>query len=145
MRRFPGSRKQPNFSGEVLGEKLHEAGIDYHWLPDLGGRRRPSPNSSNYAWINSSFRGYADYMETASFHAAIEQLIQIGESKPTAIMCSEAVWWKCHRALIADYLKSVGMRVLHIMRSAEAELHPYTSAARIINGALSYDSRRDPL
>lgn len=143
VRRFPGSRKHPHFSREALVGSLPEAGIEYHWLPDLGGRRRPNPDSRNTAWINSSFRGYADYMETQAFHVGIEQLLGIASDKRTAIMCSEAVWWRCHRGLISDYLKSIDVEVLHIASGKAAELHPYTSAARIVDGRLSYAYPKD--
>ena len=138
VRRFPGSRKHPHFGQEALQSALLQAGIAYLSLPELGGRRRPRPNSRNTVWRSVSFRGYADYMETAEFRAGIERLMEVASRKRTAIMCAEAVWWRCHRALIADYLKSAGVCVRHIIENGKAEIHPYTSAARITEDGLSY-------
>ena len=107
-------------------------------VKELGGRRKPRPDSHNTAWRNESFRGYADYMETAEFRAGIERLLAVARLKRTAIMCSEAVWWRCHRSLISDYLKAAGLTVAHIMDLNKNESHPYTSAARIKEGKLSY-------
>ena len=98
-------------------------------------------NSRNGAWRNEAFRGYADYMETEDFAAAIKRLLEAAASKRTALMCAEAVWWRCHRALISDYLKARGHSVLHILSASQIEEHPYTSAARIVNGKLSYAAR----
>ena len=93
------------------------------------------------AWRNESFRGYADYMETEDFRNGVTRLVELAqESGPTAIMCAEAVWWRCHRSLISDYLKARGVEVLHIFDRGKVEPHPFTSAARIVNGQLSYDS-----
>jgi uncharacterized protein (DUF488 family) len=138
VRRFPGSRRHPQFGAEALSSALGEAGIRYEAFPDLGGRRDPRPDSANLAWRNASFRGYADYMETAEFRAAIERLLAMGRTQRTAVMCAEAVWWRCHRGLIADYLKAAGHEVLHIGGNAVAAPHPYTPAARIVDGQLSY-------
>jgi len=111
---------------------------DAHF-PELGGKRKSKPDSRNTAWRNASFRSYADYMETEEFHKGIDRLLDVGgETGATAIMCAEAVWWRCHRSLIADYLKSRGMEVIHILGANKVEPHPYTSAARIVNGELSY-------
>ncbi len=138
VRRFSGSRKYPHFAQDALRDALQAAGFEYVPLPELGGRRRPRPDSHNDAWRNVSFRGYADYMETAAFHAGIERLLALAQRKRTAIMCSEAVWWRCHRALIADYLKSTGVCVRHIISGTDSAVHPYTSAARFEDGKLSY-------
>lgn len=94
----------------------------------------------NTVWRNASFRGYADYMETDEFREGIENLLKLGREKRTAIMCAEAVWWRCHRSMISDYLKSVGVVVEHIMDGGKNVIHPYTSAARIENGVLNYGS-----
>lgn len=139
VRRFPGSRKYPHFGGEALAKPLNEVGIAYRHFPDLGGRRKPRPDSHNDVWRNDSFRGYADYLETAEFQNALEELLQIAREKRTALMCSEAVWWRCHRSLIADYLKVRGVQVVHIISATKNEPHPYTSAARLENGHLSYN------
>lgn len=138
VRSFPGSRRYPHFNREALRDSLAQAAIEYLHVPELGGRRRPRPDSLNMAWRNESFRGYADYMETDEFHAGIERLMTVARNRRTAIMCSEAVWWRCHRSMISDYLKSKGVDVVHILAPNKAEAHPYTSAARIVNGGLSY-------
>lgn len=138
VRSFPGSRRYPQFNKQELAESLIAVSIDYYHLPNLGGRRRPLPNSRNKAWRNSSFRAYADHMETEEFKEGTEQLLMLAAAKRTAIMCAEALWWRCHRGLIADYLKAQGAQVMHIMNETHPERHPYTSAAKIINGKLSY-------
>ena len=138
VRRFPASRRHPQFNQDELRESLAAAGIEYLHLPELGGRRQARPDSRNTVWRNPSFRGYADYMETDAFRAGVERLLQFARDKRTAVMCAEAVWWRCHRALIADYLKASAVNVIHINSAARNTVHPYTSAARINNGQLSY-------
>ena len=138
VRRFPGSRKYPHFAQDSLVISLPEAGVEYVHFPELGGRRRPRADSDNTVWRSESFRGYADHMETGEFMAGMERLSEIAARSRVAIMCSEAVWWRCHRALISDYLKSRGADVRHILSPKKTEIHPYTSAARIVNGKLSY-------
>ena len=138
VRRYAGSRKHPQFNPEPLRASLVDAGIEYVAFPELGGRRHPRPDSRNTVWRNEAFRGYADYMETPGFRAGMELLLELARHKRTAIMCAEAVWWRCHRSLIADWLKSNGIEVRHIMDVHKTELHPYTSAAKIKNGVLSY-------
>src|SRR6266481_8410975 len=140
VRHYPGSRRYPQFNKEPLADSLAKAGIDYHHLLKLGGRRRPRPDSRNTAWRNEAFRGYADYMESEAFAQGIECLIKFARDKRVAVMCAEAVWWRCHRSLIADYLKAHGHKVLHIQSATKAEEHPFTSAARIVNGELSYQA-----
>lgn len=131
IRRFPSSRKFPHFNKENLEEALKNNGIRYLHVVELGGRRKVQKDSKNSRWRNDSFRGYADYMETEDFKKAITQLETIALNKPTAYMCSEAVWWRCHRSLVSDYLKAKGWTVLHIMAADKAEEHPYTSPARV--------------
>ena len=138
VRQYPASRRYPHFNQRALSESLAQAGVEYVWLPELGGRRRPRPDSHNTAWRNESFRGYADHMETPEFRAGIEQLLELARRKRTAIMCSEALWWRCHRSLIADFLKAAGIVVEHILDLGKNEIHPYTSAARLEDGKLSY-------
>ncbi len=141
VRMFPGSKRYPQFNKDVLADSLGKAGIRYEHFPELGGRRRAKPDSHNTAWRNASFRGYADYMETEEFRTGIARLIDLSnEAGPTAIMCAEAVWWRCHRALISDYLKTRGVEVMHILDTKQIEAHPFTSAARIVNSKLSYQS-----
>jgi uncharacterized protein (DUF488 family) len=138
VRRFPASRKYPHFAQGALRGSLETIGVEYVWLPELGGRRRPRPDSRNSVWRSESFRGYADYMETEEFHAGIERLLEMAHRKRTAILCAEVVWWRCHRSLIADYLKAAGVCVRHIIDGTHSEIHPYTSAARFREGRLSY-------
>jgi len=138
VRSFPGSRRYPHFNRESLKQSLNDTGIEYLHAPDLGGRRRARPDSLNMAWRNESFRGYADYMETKEFHEGIARLLEVARASRTAVMCSEAVWWRCHRSLISDYLKANGVLVTHIMDVQKSEPHPFTSAARIVDGRLSY-------
>jgi uncharacterized protein (DUF488 family) len=139
VRMYPGSRRYPQFGREALAKSLSERGIRYEHFPELGGRRKAKPDSKNTVWRNEMFRGYADYMETEEFRKGIERLVDLAENTgPTAIMCAEAVWWRCHRSLISDYLKAGGVEVLHIFDHKKVEPHPFTSAARIVNGELSY-------
>jgi uncharacterized protein (DUF488 family) len=138
VRRIPASRRHPHFGQARLAESLRGASIDYAHIPELGGRRRPLPQSVHTAWRLDAFRGYADHMDTPAFSAGIEHLLQLASGHATAIMCAEHVWWSCHRALIADYLKAQGHDVLHIMSASRVEPHPYSAAARIVDGRLSY-------
>ena len=118
--------------------ELQKAGIKYIHLESLGGRRKVQQHSNNNRWRNESFRGYADYMETGAFEEAITQLEGIALEQPTAYMCSEGVWWRCHRAMVSDYLKAKGWTVMHIMAAGKAEEHPYTSPARIVGDRVFY-------
>jgi uncharacterized protein (DUF488 family) len=139
VRAWPSSKRYPQFNKDALEESLDARGIRYEHFPQLGGKRKSKPDSRNTAWRNASFRGYADYMETEEFQKGIQRLLNIAaETGPTAIMCAEAVWWRCHRSLIADHLKAQGVEVMHILGGSKVEPHPYTSAARIVNGKLSY-------
>ena len=138
VRSYPGSRKFPQFNAEALNDSLPAKGIDYVSFKQLGGRRRSLPDSSNTVWRNEGFRGYADYMETADFRDGIESLLKLARRKPTAVMCAEAVWWRCHRSMISDYLKASGVNVEHIMDDGKNATHPFTSAARLQNGKLVY-------
>ena len=141
VRAWPSSKRYPQFNKEALAESLTAQGIRYEHFPELGGKRKSRPDSRNTAWRNASFRGYADYMETEQFQKGIERLLDAAAAAgPTALMCAEAVWWRCHRSLIADYLKVRGLEVLHMLGSNKPEPHPYTPAARIVNGELSYRS-----
>ncbi|TLD40258.1 MAG: protein of unknown function DUF1130 [Candidatus Jettenia ecosi] len=138
VRRYAASRKHPHFNRDALRNALSGIGVGYAPMPELGGRRRPRPDSQNTVWRSESFRGYADYMETEEFRAGIERLMELARRHRTVIMCAEAVWWRCHRSLIADYLKAGGVCVRHIISGKRNEIHPYTSAARLKNGRLSY-------
>ncbi|HET7811793.1 MAG TPA: DUF488 domain-containing protein [Steroidobacteraceae bacterium] len=138
VRRHPGSRRQPWFLREALEASLPPRGFKYRWIPALGGRRRARPDSTNDAWRNASFRGYADYIETPEFADGLEVLLDLARQRRTAMMCAEILWWRCHRALIADVLKFRGIEVVHILDEKHAVAHPYTSAARIVDARLSY-------
>lgn len=138
VRTYPGSRRYPQFNQPTLTVSLAQAGIEYQHLPELGGRRRARPGSLNMAWRNEMFRGYADYMETDEFRQGIDRLSELAHASRMAIMCAEAVWWRCHRSLISDYLKVRGVTVMHITSEGKSEEHPFTSAARIVNGELNY-------
>ncbi|HVE60791.1 MAG TPA: DUF488 domain-containing protein [Chitinophagaceae bacterium] len=139
IRNYPGSKRFPHFNKETLQISLREVNIKYIHFKELGGRRNPVPGSVNTRWRNFAFRGYADYMGTAAFKKAMIELEDIASKENTAFMCSEAVWWSCHRSLVSDYLKVRDWKVMHIMSNNKATEHPYTSAARIINGELRYD------
>ena len=138
VRSFPGSRRYPQFNKPELAASLQRIGILYAHNLKLGGRRRPNPDSKNTAWKNASFRAYADHIETEEFKQGVKELLEVASAHRTAIMCAEALWWRCHRSLIADYLKSKGFAVIHILDGKKTEAHPYTPAARIVAGHLSY-------
>jgi uncharacterized protein (DUF488 family) len=138
VRSFPGSRRYPQFNRVTLSESLAKLGIKYRHELRLGGRRRPRADSHNTAWRNASFRAYADHMETDEFRKGVEELLELARGARTSVMCAEALWWRCHRSLIADYLKAEGHEVVHILDEKKTEEHPYTSAARVIDGRLSY-------
>lgn len=138
VRSFPGSRRYPQFNRENLSHSLAAAGINYKHEPRLGGRRTPSKESHNSAWRNASFRAYADHMETEDFRNGVKDLLELAREARTAVMCAESLWWRCHRSLIADYLKASEHTVVHIIDETKTEEHPFTSAARIVDGELSY-------
>jgi uncharacterized protein (DUF488 family) len=138
VRRFPGSRRQPQYAEAALSAALAEHGIAYRWLPALGGRRRPLPDSPNIAWRNASFRGYADHMASTEFSEGLDELLDLSGRLRTTLLCAEAVWWRCHRALIADVLRVRGTEVVHILDTEHTVVHPFTSPARIVQGRLSY-------
>ena len=138
VRMFPGSRRYPQFNRVALAESLAAIGIQYKHEPRLGGRRAPRKDSHNTAWKNPQFRAYADHMETDEFKKTVEELLKVARESRVAVMCAEALWWRCHRGLISDYLKAEGHTVIHILDQNKTEEHPFTSAARIINGKLSY-------
>ena len=138
VRSFPGSRRYPQFNKAALSESLSGLGIEYKHEPRLGGRRTPRADSHNTVWKNSSFRAYADHIETKEFKNGVEELLELARDARVAVMCAEALWWRCHRSLIADYLKASGHTVIHILDQTKTEEHPFTSAARIVDGKLSY-------
>jgi uncharacterized protein (DUF488 family) len=138
VRRFPGSRRHPQFGADAMAMALPQAGIDYLPFPDLGGRRRPRADTRNTAWRNEAFRGYADYMETREYAAARDRLAELASRRNTTVLCAEAMWWQCHRSLISDDFKASGWTVLHLQAGGRVQAHPYTGAARIVDGRLDY-------
>ena len=138
VRSFPGSRRYPQFNRAALAESLKQVEIEYKHEPRLGGRRTPRADSHNTAWKNASFRAYADHMESEEFRKGVEDLLELAANARTAVMCAESLWWRCHRSLISDYLKAAGHTVIHILSETKTEEHPFTPAARIVDGNLSY-------
>jgi uncharacterized protein (DUF488 family) len=139
VRLLPGSKRYPQFNKPALADSLGKSSIDYEHFAELGGRRKAKPDSRNTAWRNDAFRGYADYMETKEFQNGVNRLLDLAEETGrTAIMCAEAVWWRCHRSLISDFLKVREIDVIHIIDVKKTEPHPFTSAARLVEGALTY-------
>lgn len=145
VRAFPGSRRYPHFNAENLAAALPPLGITYLPCPNLGGRRKPSPDSINTGWRNASFRAYADYMQTPQFAAALESLMEVARASPTAIMCSEAVPWRCHRSLIADALLVRGWQVLDIMSPTKAAEHKLTPFAKVDGIRITYPAEEAEL
>lgn len=138
VRTVPRSRRVPQFNAETLGHDLARWGIEYLPMPALGGLRKPRPDSPNAAWRNTSFRGYADYMQTPAFQAGLEQLIQTASARPTAIMCAEAVPWRCHRSLIGDALIVRGWQVMDLMGERSVRPHKLTDFARVKGTQVTY-------
>jgi uncharacterized protein (DUF488 family) len=138
VRTIPRSRYNPQFNRETLSKALRNRRINYRHMKTLGGLRHARPDSINTGWRNASFRGYADYMQTASFEEALEKLIQLAEQKPTAIMCAEAVPWRCHRSLIADALTARGYEVRDIMSVASAKRHDLMPMAKVHGRQVTY-------
>ena len=141
VRRFPGSRRYPHFGREALAAALAEAGIEYQHEEALGGRRESdaAPDSPNRAWRSASFRAYADYMATAAFRGALDRLLAAARETPTAVMCAEAVPWRCHRQLIADAAVARGWRVLHVLDGKRADEHTLRAEARVLeDGTVTY-------
>jgi uncharacterized protein (DUF488 family) len=137
VRKAPRSRHNPQFDRDYLPASLRAAGIEYVHMPALGGLRKPRPDSVNTGWRNLSFRGYADYMQTAEFGEALERLIELSRARRTVIMCAESVPWRCHRSLIADALTVRGIPVEHIMRTA-SKPHTLTSFAAVRGTEITY-------
>jgi len=138
VRTVPKSRRHPHFAGEALARSLPAAGIAYRHFAGLGGLRKPRKDSPNTAWRHESFRGYADHMQTAAFHEAFDDLTDWSGGGMTVVMCAEAVWWQCHRQLIADALVARGIDVRHVMAAASAPPHALTSFARVDGGRVTY-------
>ena len=138
VRTVPASRRMPHFAKAALQAALQERGIDYRHMPELGGLRKPRRDSVNTGWRNESFRGYADYMQTDEFWNALAKLVQLARSGRVAIMCAEAVPWRCHRSLIADALTVQGVEVRHITGHGEPSPHRLTPFARVDDGHITY-------
>jgi len=138
VRTVPRSRHNPQFNRDTLPETLKRAGIDYVHLPELGGLRKPRVDSTNLGWRNLSFRGYADYMETPAFEAGLDRLIHEANGRPAAVMCAEAVPWRCHRSLIGDALAARGYDVFEIASATKAQPHRMTPFALVRDGRVTY-------
>lgn len=138
VRTVPGSRRMPHFSRASLASALPERGIGYVHMPALGGLRQPRPDSVNLGWRNKSFRGYADYMAEPEFRSGMAELIELGQDACVAIMCAEAVPWRCHRSLIADALLIMGIAACHILGPRSTQPHRLTLFARADGDRLTY-------
>jgi len=138
IRTIPKSRHNPQFNSDALAAALHAAGIRYAHLKDLGGLRHPRRDSTNLGWRNANFRGFADYMQTEEFTAGLGQAVRLAEERPSALMCAEAVPWKCHRSLVADALGVRGVRVLEIVSAAPPKEHALTPFARVSDARVTY-------
>lgn len=138
VRRFPGSRRLPQFGAAELESCLAKNHISYKWLPSLGGRRQALPDSPNTAWTHPAFRGYADHVASEEFAEGLEELLVLSGGLRTAIMCAEVLWWRCHRRIISDVLVTLGVDVIHIRDSSFSEHHKLAAPARLVDGQLSY-------
>jgi uncharacterized protein (DUF488 family) len=140
VRAYPGSRHNPQFGRDEMEQWVPDAGIDYAWMRALGGRRKPRTDSKHVALRNDAFRAYADYMETDAFRDAVDELVALAGTEPATVMCSESVWWRCHRRLIADHLVLVrGVDVVHLMHDGRATPHVPTEGVRLAGNSLVYD------
>lgn len=139
VRRYPGSRRLPQFAEPALREELPAHGLAYVWIPALGGRRRAVPDSPNVGWRHEAFRGYADHVPSEEFAEGLFELLMIAYGLRTAIMCSEVLWWRCHRRIVADVLVSLGIEVVHIRDATHATPHRLAEPARVVAGELRYD------
>jgi uncharacterized protein (DUF488 family) len=143
VRTIPRSRRNPQFNRENLPGSLNAVGVVYRHMPGLGGLRHPRRDSINTGWRNAGFRGFADYMQTPEFHHNLEKLMELSSEAPTAIMCAEAVPWRCHRSLIADALVARGIAVQEIMSAAKSQPHALTSFAKVEGIAVTYPGTED--
>ena len=138
VRTVPKSRRHPQFNGDALDNFLRVEGISYRHFPSLGGLRKPRPNSVNTAWQHPGFRGYADHMETPEFRQGVQDLLVLAQHGVTVVMCAEAVWWQCHRQLLADAVLAHGVPVRHILGTSEPKAHRMSEFARISGSEVSY-------
>ena len=144
VRSYPGSRRNPQFGREAMEQWVPTAGLEYTWIPALGGRRRPEPSSSHTALRNDAFRAYADYMESAAFLAGVDELLAHAQGRSVAVMCSESVWWRCHRRLLADHLVLVRrLDVTHLMHDGRLVPHALTAGVRLDGSSVVYDVGAD--
>jgi uncharacterized protein (DUF488 family) len=142
VRRFPGSRRLPQYNKQVLATALQTAGIDYISIPALGGRRQPTAKAPRSAWRHRAFQGYSDHLDSDEFAAGLFELLMVAWGLRTAVMCAEILWWRCHRRMIADVLVSLGIRVVHIRDAQTCQVHQVTTPARLVRGVLTYAPER---
>jgi uncharacterized protein (DUF488 family) len=145
VRRFPGSRRHPQFGSDALANSLAEAGIDYSHVEALGGRRKPRADSPNYVWRTEGFRGYADYMASAAFRDAIHTVMSVALQERSVLMCAELLWWQCHRSLIADDVVLHGWEVVHVLGPGRTAPHAFREPARLFDDAPRYDGGQPSL
>jgi uncharacterized protein (DUF488 family) len=138
VRRFPGSRRLPQYGADALEGTLAARGLAYRWFPSLGGRRRPDPDSVNRGWRHPAFRAYADHVATEEFAEGLVELLMVAQGLATAVMCAEVLWWRCHRRLIADVLTTLEVPVIHIRDARTSEAHRLAPPARLAAGRLTY-------
>ena len=138
VRRFPGSRRLPQFESSALSTFLASRGIDYTWLASLGGRRRPDAESPNLGWRHPAFRAYADHIATEEFAKGLFELTMLASGLRTAIMCAEVLWWRCHRRIISDVLTFLDWTVVHIRDAQHSEEHELRPPGRVVGGQLVY-------
>jgi uncharacterized protein (DUF488 family) len=146
VRSFPSSRKWPQFNQTELATSLEHAGVEYRWMKALGGRRHGvAPDSPHTAWTHPAFRSYADYADSDEFAAALAELCAAAQERPVAYMCSEGLWWRCHRRIISDHLVARGWRVEHIMPDGKLRAHELASFARLEDGRIIYNGEPEKL
>ena len=145
VRRYPGSRRFAHFGSDAMAAWLPEHGVAYRWVPALGGRRKVHPGSPNIGLRNEQFRAYADHMESAEFHDGLEELLTQAADRTVAVMCSESVWWRCHRRLLADHLVLLDdVEVEHLFHDGRLQEHPPTPEVRVDGERLVYDVGLQP-
>jgi uncharacterized protein (DUF488 family) len=145
VRAFPGSRRHPHFGRDAMTEWLPGADLAYRWIPALGGRRRPVAGSAHVALRNDSFRAYADHMETPLFAGGVTEVLNVAGGAPTAVLCSESLWWRCHRRLLADHLVLVDdVDVVHLLHDGRQSAHGPTEGVRLDGQRLVYDAGVTP-
>ena len=144
MRRFPVSRKWPHFDAERLAKSLPAAGIDYDGMPELGGRRKPRPDSPHVAWRVDAFRGYADFLDTEEFARSLEKAMRLARERRSALMCAESLPWRCHRSILADAFLARGWEVFEIVNEKDARPRKLPDFARLDGNRVVYDRTEQP-